>query len=128
MVFSQGSGSGFGYDYTRQYTRLIMGEKGNYYSYLGDVYRYILPEDSFVTASDSFLINGGQCSRYLVDSASGSGSGNHYTSWTDFTYINFAFCKKGDVITSTDGHQEYPLGGKYYSYSGTKLTIIPARK
>lgn len=128
MVLSQGSGSGFAYDYTRQYTHMIIGVKDYRNQYSENQLTYVLPEDSFVSSTDSFLINGGQCSRYWVNTETSIGGGNHYTSRTTETYINFAFCKKGDVITSTDGHAKYPLGGNTFTFSGVNLTIIPARK
>ena len=115
MVFSQGAGSGFGYDYTRQYDYTIRTRYGEKPAV------YILPEDSFVTSGGEFYINGGRCSRYWVNTESGSGSGNHYTSWSNSTYINFAFCKKGDIIS-------YKIHTYYNDYSDFGITVIPARK
>ena len=127
MLFSQGSSSGFAYDYTRQYTYTLSG--GTIWSKpnINSAPTYILPEDSFVSSSSIFYINGGQCSRYWVNTKSSSGTGNHYTSHTESTYINFAFCKKGDKITS--GYESDTYHGRWYtSYYEIGLTIIPVRK
>lgn len=98
MLFSQGSGGDLAYDYTRQYTTTIIGYG-----------KYILPEDSFVSGSDRFLINGGQCSKLYVKNSS-------HGLW----YVYFALCKKGDIIASN--------GSEWGSYVSLTLTIIPARK
>lgn len=87
---------------------------------------YVLPTDAFVSSDDIFYVNGGQCSRYWVNTE--SELNNHQYARTTTTYINFAFCKKGDRITSNDGHQKYPLEGNTVTFSGVNLTIIPARK
>lgn len=105
---------------------MIIGVKNNRNNYSENQLTYVLPEDSFVSSDDIFYVNGGQCSRYWVDSD--ATYDNHHYAHTTTTYINFAFCKKGDRITSNDGHSNYWISSNTIIDVGVNLTIIPARK
>lgn len=116
MVFSQGSGGSFAYDYNKTYVK----ELKTYYTHPKHA-EYTLPQDSFVSADNSFKINGGASSTFWVDSRTIDSGGHTSHSRTDNTYVCFAFCKKGDILSI-----DYD-GNSTHSYRST-LTITPVRK
>lgn len=113
MVFSQGSGGNFAYDYTKKYTI-----SGRLASFKSQVWRYTLPQDSFVSSDGDFTINDGACSKFWTSTTSKSygGGSNVSDSKSKEHYIRFAFCKKGDVIATPSAQMRW------------SIDIIPARK
>ena len=116
IVFSQGSSSGFAYDYNKTYIKKLE----TYYNNPKHA-EYTLPQDSFVSADNPFKINGGTSSTFWVDSRTIDSGGRTSHTRTENTYVCFAFCKKGDILSI-----DYD-GNSTHEYHST-LTIIPVRK
>lgn len=113
LVLSQGSGGNLAYDYTKKYTI-----SGRLTPFKSQVWRYTLPQDSFVSSDGDFTINGGACSKFWTSTTSKSYGGGSNVSESRSTehYIRFAFCKKGDVIATPSAEMRW------------SIDIIPARK
>lgn len=124
FVFSQGAGGSLAYDYTKTYTKTFKGEWHHNY------FQYTLPQDSFVSTSgivtsssnhnNRFKVNGGDCSSFWVDSYTTHSGGNRSdVERTRDTYIYFALCKKGDIISCDWSNS--------HTYGNITLTIVPAK-
>lgn len=122
LVFSQSSSGGFPiFDYAGMYTHNFHGSsRDNTWE------KYTLPKDSLVfgyTIGDgekrtsNLYVNGIKSPKILRYTDSGTGGGNHSTSWSNNNYVSFAFCKKGDVISAFVDR-----------YTNWEVTIIPVRE
>lgn len=106
LVFSQGAGGSFAYDYTKKYTI-----SGRLQPFQKQVWRYTLPQDSFVSSDDDFTINGGACSKFWTSTTSKSYGGGSNVSDSQSTehYIRFALCKKGDIISTPSAKMRWSI-------------------